>query len=562
MAFDLIVRNGLIVDGSDSSSYHGDVAITNGRIVAVGRVDGAARRTIDAAGLVVSPGFVDVHTHYDAQLAWDPSATPSCAHGVTSVVIGNCGFTLAPVRPGDRDYLVGMFSRVEQIPKSTLLAGLPFEWESHGDYLAWLKRRGLGVNVVPQIGHSAVRAYVMGEAAMERAATADEVAAMAVIVTESLQDGAVGFTTSQAPHHVDEQGRHIPSYFADDEEVEALASIVRKLGHGMVNLNPNSKSTGFTQRDKDFMLKLSQVSGGALTFNDFGPKRDKPTEWREMLDYMEGAISRGNPIYAIARCQPTDLRFNLRLPGVRLSTLDGWADFYHMEGDEAKLKAIQEPVFRQRLDRSLTAGGYQADRMMIVDTSSPETASYMGRYLTEIGAERGIGPVEALLDIAVLDRLDTQFAFMGISGANEPALEEFLKSPATIVGISDGGAHLQTFATCEYTTYFLQHWVRETGAFSLEEGVKELTSRPARLFGITDRGLLAPGQAADIAIFDQASVGPGPMEMAEDLPGGGARIVKRAEGMKWVLVNGVSLVEDGAVSGALAGQIVGGREGQ
>ena len=199
MAFDLIVRNGLIVDGSGSSSYHGDVAITDGQIVAVGRVDGAARRSIDAAGLVVSPGFVDVHTHYDAQLAWDPSATPSCAHGVTSVVIGNCGFTLAPVRPRDRNYLVGMFSTVEQVPKSTLLAGLPFEWESHSDYLAWLRRRGLGVNVAPQIGHSAVRAYVMGEAATERAATADEIAAMASIVTESLQNGAVGFTTSQAP---------------------------------------------------------------------------------------------------------------------------------------------------------------------------------------------------------------------------------------------------------------------------------------------------------------------------------------------------------------------------
>ena len=562
MAHDLIVRNGLIVDGGGGPSYHGDVAIADGRIAAVGRVAGAARRSIDASGLVVSPGFVDVHTHYDAQLAWDPSATPSCAHGVTSIVIGNCGYTLAPVRPRGRDHLISMFSTVEQVPKDTLLAGVPFEWESHGEYLAWLERRGLGVNVVPQIGHSAVRAYVMGDAAMERAATPDETAAMVSIVTESLQEGAVGFTTSQAPHHVDEWGRHIPSYFADDEEMEAMAAVVRKLGRGMVNLNPSSKSTGFTQRDKDFMVRLSQVSGAAVSFNDFGPKRDKPNEWREMLDYMEGAAGRGTPVYAIARCQPTDLRFNLRVPGVRLSTLDGWADFYHMDDDDAKLRAIQEPAFRERLARSLEAGGYQVDRMMIVETASPETAGCAGRYLTEIGAERGVGPVEALLDIAVVDRLDTQFAFMAIAGGNEPAMEEILKSPATVVGISDGGAHLQTFATCDYTTYFLQHWVREKGTFSLEAGVKELTSRPARLFGVADRGLLAPGQAADIAIFDRATVGPRPMEMAHDLPGGGSRIVKRAEGMKWVLVNGEPLVEDGAVTGAKAGRIIGGGNGR
>ncbi len=562
MAYDLIVKDGLIVDGSGGASYRGDVAIEGGRIAAVGRVEDTARRTIDAAGLVVSPGFVDVHTHYDAQLAWDPHATPSCTHGVTTVLIGNCGYTLAPVRPRDRDYLISMFSTVEQIPRDTMLSGVPFEWESHGDYLSWLERRGLGVNVIPQIGHSAVRAYVMGDAAAERAATPDEVASMASIVEEAILNGAAGFTTSQAPHHVDEWGRHIPSYFADDNEVEAMADVVRKLGRGMVNLNPGSKSTGFTQRDKDFMVRLSQVSGAAVSFNDFGPRKGRPEEWREMLRYMEDGIAGGNPIYAIARCQPTDLRFNLQLPGVRLSTLDGWIDFYHMGSDDEKLRAIQEPAFRERLARSLVAGGYQVDRMMIVETSSPQNAGYVGRYLTEIGAERGVGPVEALLDIGVLDRLETQFAFMGISGDNEAALEEILKSPATIVGISDGGAHLQTFPTCEYTTHFLKRWVGEKETFSLEEGVRELTSRPAQLFGLTDRGRLAPGQAADIAIFDRDAVGPGPMEMLHDLPGGGARIVKRAEGMKWVLVNGEPLVENGEVTGAMAGRIVGGANGR
>ena len=555
MGYDLIIKGGLIVDGSGSPAYGGDVAIQDRRIAAVGQVDGSARRTIDANGLVVSPGFVDVHTHYDAQLAWDPQATPSSYHGVTTVVMGNCGYTLAPCKPSDRDYLTGLFSSTEQVPKGTLLAGVPFEWESYGDYLGWLQRRGLGVNVVSQIGHSAVRRFVMGEAALERTATEAEVASMVELVEEAFEAGAMGFSTSQVPHQVGEMGEHIPAYFASDQEVEALAAVIKRRGRGMVCINPRTKAMGFDEKDQAFLVKLSQVAGAMVSWNDFTQREGEGERWREVLEYMEREIQRGNPVRAVARCQPTDLRFSLRTQFVRFVKLDAWREFFPLS-DDGKLQALAEPSFRQRLVGSLD--GHSSFHLAgVVQGATPATQGLAGRLLTEIASERGVKPAEAMLDIALEDRLGTQFALFAVMGGDQDAVERILKSPATVVGISDGGAHLQTFSTSDYTTYFLKHWVRERGTFTLEEGVRALTSRPARLFGITDRGLLEPGQAADVVIFDRDSVGPLPVETLHDLPGEGSRLVKQAQGVPWVLVNGEPLVEKGPVTGATPGRVLG-----
>jgi N-acyl-D-aspartate/D-glutamate deacylase len=554
MAYDLVIKGGLIVDGSGRPAAPGEVAVADGRIAAVGKVDGTARRTIDAEGRAVSPGFVDVHTHYDAQLCWDAHATPSCFHGVTSVLIGNCGFTLAPCRPGGRDYLTGLFSSAEQVSKETLNAGVPFDWESYPDFLRWLERRGLGVNVMAQIGHSALRDYVMGEAALERAATEDEARRMAQLVEEAVAAGAMGFTTSQAPHQVDDLGRHIPTFHAGDEEVIALAEALKRQGKGIIGFNPRTKIADFNRQDRDFMVKLTEISGGMISWNDLSERPTAPGLWRDLLDYMEGEIKRGHPVYAVARCQPNNLRFDLHDLPALFNNLRPWVEFYRSP-DDAKRATLRDPEGRERLVRALD--GHPFFHLAGVQRgATDETRALVGRKLTEIGAERGVNPAEALLDIALADDLKTVFAFFGFSGANEEAAEAILKSPATLVGISDAGAHVHTFATFDYATYFLEHWMREKGAFTLEEAVRELTSYPARVFGLTDRGRLAPGLAADITIFDPQTVAPLDVEIRNDLPGGGTRTFKEVQGLPWVIVNGEPIVENGALTGAKPGKVL------
>jgi N-acyl-D-aspartate/D-glutamate deacylase len=554
MSYDLIIMNGRIVDGSGRAARGGNVAVQDGRIAAVGEAEGPARRTIDAAGLVVAPGFVDPHTHYDAQLAWDPYATPSCFHGVTTVLIGNCGFTLAPCRPEGREYLTGLFSTAEQVAKETLYAGVPFAWETYPEFLGWLDGRGLGVNAFTQIGHSAVRAHVMGEAALERTASEDEIARMVALVEEALAAGAAGFSTSQVAHQVDEFGRHTPSYFAADEETLALAATVKRRGRGFVCLNPRTKALDMNQRDRDFMVKLAEVSGGIVSWNDFSAKPKYPGLWRELLDYMEASQAQGRPVYAVARSNPADSRFDfIRLP-IPFNQIAVLVDFYRLEAEE-KLAVLADAARREPVRCAFAAHPRLAE-VRVEQGATAETQAYSGRGLADIARERGAEPADMLLALALADRLATTFSLSGFSGADAAATEAILKSPATLVGISDGGAHLHTFPGGDYTSHFLADWTRERGAFTLEAAVHELTARPAQVFGLSDRGRLAPGLAADIVLFDPETVAPLAVERVADLPSGGTRIVRRARGIPWVLVNGTPIVEDGALTGERPGRLL------
>ena len=309
MTYDVVVKDALIVDGTGKKAYGGDIAVKDGRIAAVGEVSGSAARTIDAGGQVVAPGFIDAHTHYDAQLMWDPTANPSTSHGVTTVLMGNCSYTLAPVRAEDQDYLMGVFSAAEEVPKAALQLFAPFAWETFPDYLASLRRSKLGLNVVSQIGHSALRRYVMGEAALERAATDDDIAEMVRLVEEAMDAGAAGLSTSQAPHQVDEHGAHIPSYYAAEAETHALAAAVRRKGKRLVSINPRSKREGLSEEDMAHLVRLAEISGGVVSWNDFGMLTPK---WEESLEFMEAQLQRGNQIYAVARCQRPETRFTLK----------------------------------------------------------------------------------------------------------------------------------------------------------------------------------------------------------------------------------------------------------
>jgi N-acyl-D-aspartate/D-glutamate deacylase len=551
MAYDVVVKDGLIVDGTGKKAYRGDVAIQDGKIVAIGEVDGDAARTIDASGHVVAPGFIDAHTHYDAQLLWDPSANPATVHGVTTILMGNCGYTLAPVKPEDEDYLVGLFAAAEEIPKAALKQFTPLQWETFPEYLAWMQGR-LGVNVVTQIGHSALRRYVMGADALERAATPEEIAEMARLTEEAIDAGAFGISSSQAQHQRGEHGENIPSVYADEAETTALAEAVKRKGARLLSINPAGKRAGFTQADYDTLSRLAEISGAAVSWNDFGMGTP---EGMTMLEFMEAELAKGHEVYAVARCQRPETRFTLKKLSSVFAISEPWIEFSKL-GEAEKLAALADPEWRSKLD------GFWDQAPFMVNASVEkgnvaETKALEGRRLTEIAQERGCTPMEVMYDTAIADGLGTYFRLSGPVNVDEAPLERILKSPATLVGISDGGAHLQTFAGGDYTSYFLQHWVKEKGSFTLEEGVAALSSEVATFLGLNDRGTLEVGKAADITIFDPDTVQPLELLTLEDIPSGGTRMTKNAAGIPWVLVNGEPVVEDGKPTTSVPGAVLG-----
>ena len=549
--YDVVVKGGLIVDGTGAKAYGGDVAIRDGRIVAVGEVSDEATRTIDVDGQVVAPGFIDPHTHYDAQLLWDAAANPSTVHGVTTILMGNCGYTLAPVRPDDQDYLMGLFAAAEEVPKAALQTYAPFGWESFVDYLNWLPGR-VGLNVVAQVGHSAVRRYVMGEAALERTANPDEIAEMVRVVEAAMDAGAAGVSSSQAPHQRGELGEHIPSFFADDSEICALAEAVRRKGKRLLSINPATKRDGVKDEDRALLVKLAEISGAVVSWNDFGMGTPNGAS---VLEFMEAQLQRGCEIYAIARCQRPETRFTLKKLSAIFANSESWVDFSRLDFAD-KIVALGDPAWRTSMGEFWGTAKFM-ENASVEKTASPANAPLEGRLLVDVAAERGVSPSEVMFDVALEDKLETFFRISGPVNVDESHLERILKSPATLVGISDGGAHLQTFAGGDYTSYFLAHWVREKGSFSLEDGVAALSSRVAQFLGLDDRGTLEVGKAADVVVFDPDTVEPLTLLTLDDIPGGGTRMTKNARGIPWVLVNGEIVIEDGTTTDTVPGQVVG-----
>jgi len=542
--FDTVFRAASIVDGTGRPAYTADLAVAGGRIAAIGPALGPARETIDADGLTLMPGIIDGHTHYDAQLTWDAYADPSPTLGVTSVVIGNCGFTIAPCRPADRDLTMRNLTHVEGMSLDALRTGVRWEFEQFPEYLAMLERQGVAPNVAAFVGHSSVRTYVLGDDAAKRAATPAEVERMAGLVREAMAAGAVGFATSTAEPHNGENGIPMPSRLADEQEMRALVAAMAADGRGVYMLT-RGQGTSI-----DFLESLAADSGrpvivAATFYNGTNPDAANTT-----LAQTRAARERGHPVFAQVSCCPLTMDFTLRNPYV-FEGLGAWKPAMAAHGEAVK-QVYADAGFRSAVKTELRdfrgrrLFNSQWDRLHLVNAGRPENAGLEGRSLADLAAERGVDPLDCMLDIGLSEDLDTEFTAV-LLNAEEAGVVPLLTDPDTHISLSDAGAHLTFFCDAGYGLHLLGHWVRGRGVLTFEEAVRRLTGQPADLFGIADRGRLAPGLAADLLLVDPLTVGRGPKRKVHDLPAGAPRLVTAGAGVHGVWVNGTRIVADNRV---------------
>ncbi len=541
MDYDIKITGGLIVDGTGSKGYHGDVGIKDGKVVALGKAPGNAAKTINADGKVVCPGFVDIHTHYDAQVIWDRMLTISPWHGVTTVVMGNCGFSVAPTRPGHRDLIMRTLENVEGMSVAALKAGLGEQWpfETFPEYLDAIESRGTAINVGALVGHTAVRLYVMGEESTQREATPDEIAQMRKIVYNAIQAGAVGFATSKAFTHVGYDGLPVPSRLASFDEIRALAGALGEAGKGMIQATVGA-GLAFdqfaqlyqeTKRPISWTALLAGLGGGGLGVGSA----------MEQLKRSDELIAAGNKVYPQVTARALQFELQLKAPFI----FESHPAFKPVsQADlEGKKKIYASPEFRAQF-REVIKGGIGAGWVKSTIVHCASDPSLNERPLAEVAKERGVEIADLTLDLSLADNLETRFR-TPLANANEDEVLPLLQNRNTVMGLSDAGAHASQLCDACASTYLLGHWVREKGAIQLEEAVRMLTSRPAEVFGITDRGTLKTGVPADVVVFDPATVGTSKLRRTYDLPAGADRLVADAFGINAVIVNGVLLRENG-----------------
>ncbi len=556
---DLVIRGALLCDGSGREAAHGDLAVSGGRIAAVGRVAERGAREIDGAGLALAPGFIDVHTHYDCQLFWDPQASPSPWHGVTTVVMGNCGFTIAPCREADRETLMQLLLFVEGMPIETLRAGIAWAWEDFGGYLGALEGRGVGPNVAAFIGHSAVRYRVMGRAAVERAATPEECAAMAALVREGMAAGAIGWSTSLSPTHFFGDGTPAPSRLADEAELLALARALADLERGVIEIAPRTTigpPADKAEEQRSF-AGLARASGKVVSWAPLLDNPFAPGSAQQIIAEAAELQARGVQVVPQVGCRPLEVRFDFTEPAFYLEQNPFWRPIMAKSRDERR-RLFADAEFRAELGRQtgfVAALAQGWDRLVLRLAASEGVRRWQDRSVAEIAAAEGRAPLDVFCDLVLEDDLATQWGVV-LMNHDERAVAELIRHPAGLLALSDAGAHVDTLCDQGFTSYLLGHWVRELRALALEEAVHLVTAVPAERYGLHGRGRLAPGYAADLVLFDPARVAMRPTEMVYDLPRGQRRLLQRAEGIVDVLVNGTPVVADGAPTGRRPGRVL------
>jgi N-acyl-D-aspartate/D-glutamate deacylase len=559
MPADLILRGGAVCDGSGTPAVTADVAVENGKIAGVGRFDGSARRIIDVSGLIVAPGFIDVHTHYDAQLTWDGLCTPSCWHGVTSVVVGNCGFALAPCRPAERDRLLRMLEHVEGMPYESLRTGLVWDWTSIPDYLRMLERRPLGPHVGVLLGHSAIRVDVLGDAAYERAATDAERARMQALVREGMAAGALGLATSFSPGHVGDAGRPVPSRLATRGELAALVAAMAEGGRGVLEITPESFPISAAELAE--LQTLSRTTGRPVSFSAILDLPERSGVWEPVFAQLRTAATTGAAVVPQVSCRPMRFDFDLETGCASLDVLPCWRRFRSAGSRAERLALLGDAQFRSAFRRESIEERPDAPSarrwatVTLVQAARAENAALVGRSLAEIAAQRGGDVVDALFDTARADDLDARFSML-LLNYDEAGVAEILRQPESLIALSDAGAHVSVLCDAGYATHLLGHWVRERGLFSWEEAVRRLTAMPAAVYGIANRGRLIAGAAADITCFDPTRVAMLEPERVRDFPAGATRYVVRATGIERVFVDGVEFLANGEWTGAYPGGLL------
>jgi N-acyl-D-aspartate/D-glutamate deacylase len=560
MAYDVLIKGGRIYDGSGLPSYFGDVAIQDGRIVETGRISGSAKRVINADGLAVSPGFIDFHTHLDAQLLWDPLATSSCYHGVTTVIPGNCGLSLAPCKESDHDTILRSFERVEAITLPALKSGVKWGFTTFGQYLDALRGK-LGVNVASLVGHCALRQFVMGDASIERAATPAEIQQMKDVLKASVRAGAAGFSTNQNPVHMYANGTPIQSRFATDEEIIEIACALGEINQGVVQISRGSLGVSVPiPPSLKLFEEISSRSGRPVVWQSIAHRWERPDEWRVLLDSAKETIDRGVQSYPLCNARLFNNRLTMKNAQV-FDDLPTWKMILFLPLEE-RIKAINDPETRKKMrfeaveDKKLSRFSRRWDLVYLINAVKPENKYLEKKSVAEIAKIRNQDVIDAFLDLSLEEGLDTEFQTSSNNG-DEEAVAEIIRSPYVLVGQSDAGAHLIYDAGFGYATRLLGHWVREKQIMTLEEGVRKLTFMVASIFGLHDRGLLRRGMAADVVVFDPSTIRECDPHLVQDLPGNEKRFVQKAVGIEMTIVNGQVLVEKESHTGALPGAVLG-----
>ena len=555
---DLLLRGGVVCDGTGTPPRTTDVAIDGGRIVSLDRAEGPARRVIDVDGLVVAPGFIDVHTHYDAQVTWDGLCTPSSWHGVTTVVLGNCGFALAPCRADDRERLLGILEHVEGMSRESLRAGIRWSWESVPGYLDALRATALGPNVAALIGHSALRLFVMGDAAGERAARDDEIARMQAIVGDAMAAGALGFATSRSPSHVGEGGRPVPSRLATHAELRALAIAMAGSGRGVLEITP--ETFPITADELAVLQDIARETARPVSFSAMLDLPERDGVWDAVWERLRAGGATGARVVPQVSCRPMRFDFDLQSGCASLDAVAAWRRFREAGDVGARTALLVDPAFRAAV-RAATLARPDAPSsrrwaaVVVEDVRRDELRRFVGATLAEVAAARGGDAIDALFDLAGEDGLATRFSML-LLNYDDARVAELLRQPDGLIALSDAGAHVSMLCDAGYATHLLGHWVRDRGIFPLEEAVRRLTAMPADVYGITDRGRLVPGAVADVTCFDPARVASRAPERVADLPGGAERLIVRADGITQVLIGGVPFLEDGVWTGAYPGRAI------
>lgn len=569
MTLDLIIRNGTIVDGSGMGRYRADVGVANGKIVEIGRIRAPAQRTIDADGLIVAPGFIDGHTHMDAQVNWDRQGTCSCWHGVTSVIMGNCGFALAPCPPADREWFARCLTAVEDIPLEAMLAGIDWQWETFPEYLSTVERLPKALNYGAYIGHSALRMYVMGKRALTDPATEDDVARMVHAVKQAVRAGAMGFSSSRAGTHVTPDDTPVASRIAEWSEIDALVGAMADLDAGIFQIGPDV-SSGPGQRA--FLERLRQValqSGRPVMFGTIATRQgEAPNSYRYQLDYLDQSVAAGARMFGQTTTKSINAIFALKsyLP---FDVLPYWRELRALPLDEQK-RRMANPDVRARLIAD-EAGMKPRDNVFQgggAATTDPRKPDYANLFamkdvawedptVESLARERGKHPVEVMLDLMLANE-DQVFVQPLVNEGRDDVLD-MLRHPWTLTTFSDSGAHVCQEMGSSLQTHMLSYWVRAKQAFTLEQAVRKLSFDNAAAWELNDRGLVRTGFAADLVLFDEAKVRPGMPVVENDLPGGARRLVQKAEGIAATIVNGTVAFENGVATGECGGQLLKGR---